>query len=444
MGFHRFRFAVQIASALALAATFLIPSRVSAQVTATLVRQFVASDGAATDSFGGRLAISGDRIAIAAASANVGANTDQGAVYVFSTDGQFQTKLVSDDGAPRDQFGASVALSQNRALVGANLAPVGGDFGKAYLFDTTTGQQLLTLSAPIVGDTGNFGWASAISGDSLFVSAIGRDNFQGAVYRFDASNGQNLATYTPDDASLFDTKSFGSAIAVEGGLALFGANQADIGGNSNQGAAYLFDTQTGQQLRKIIADDGARDDFFGGNLALTGNLALVSVPLADINGNTNQGAVYLFDVATGRQLRKLTASGGTALTRFGQSVAVSGDYALIGASGEDGNQGAAYLFNLLTGQEMARLTVPDRAPNDAFGSAVAFSDNVAIVGARGKALNGNVGQGTAYQFLITPAASAPEPMTLAFLLPFPLAFVRRFASARALARQITINWRDGM
>ena len=102
--------------------------------------------------------------------------------------------------------------------------------------------------------------------------------------------------------------------------------------------------------QKIIAPDGASGDYFGLSVALDGNYALIGSYLDDDNG-TNSGSAYLFDTTTGNFLQKLTAPDGANSDNFGRSVALNGNYALIGSRFDDDNgtnSGSAYLFALET------------------------------------------------------------------------------------------------
>jgi len=133
---------------------------------------------------------------------------------------------------------------------------------------------------------------------------------------------------------------------------------------SSRGAAYLFDTTTGAQTQKLIAEDGERFDYFGHSVALSGDRALVGAYRWAGEENTEplQGAAYVFDTTTGAQT-KLTAQDGEGGDffedgdEFGSSVALSGDGALVGAYLWDGegntesDRGAAYLFDTTTGAQ---------------------------------------------------------------------------------------------
>jgi len=140
--------------------------------------------------------------------------------------------------------------------------------------------------------------------------------------------------------------------------------------------AQFFDQET-----KLTASDAAVFDVFGISVSISGNTALVGASGDDDRG-FRTGSAYLFDITTGNQLAKLTASDATADDRFGKSVAISGNTALVGVSGDDDagrSSGSAYLFDVTTGNQLAKLTASDAAANDAFGISVSISGNTALV-----------------------------------------------------------------
>ncbi len=325
-------------------------------------------------------------------------------------------KLTAADTTSRDNFGWSVAISGNAALVGAPYDDdAGRSSGSAYLFDVTTGSQLLKLIASdaTLGDI--FGWSVAISGNTALVGAHGDDDngsSSGSAYLFDVTTGSQLAKLTVSDAAADDR--FGASVAISGNTALVGAYGDDDGGERS-GSAYLFDVTTGEQLAKLTAADAAAYDQFGWAVAISGNTALVGAWGNDDAGD-RAGSAYLFDITTGEQLAKLTASDAAAGDDFGCSVAISDGTALVGAYGDDDGgigSGSAYLFDAsdpLAPVQLHKLTVSNGSAFDQFGGSVAISGNTALVGAYSD--DDDAGDsGSAYLF-----STVPEPDTLALLL----------------------------
>jgi len=190
-----------------------------------------------------------------------------------------------------------------------------------------------------------------------------------------------------DDAERDDY--FGSAVAVSGGTALVGA-YGDSHASHAAGSAYLFDVATGQQLFKLTASDAEQHDAFGRSIGISGTTAILGAYRNDLNGPHNAlgseaGAAYLFDTTTGAQRTKLNADDAMSNDGFGISVAISGNTAIVGAYGDDNDglasSGSAYLFDVYTGAQLAKLTADDAEAWDNFGEAVAISGTTAIVGA---------------------------------------------------------------
>ena len=354
----------------------------------TTETKIVASDATEGDDFGVSVAISGNT-ALVGATGNDDAGGSSGSAYLFDiTTGNQLTKLTASDAATGDSFGTSVALSGNTALVGAS----GND--SAYLFDITTGNQLTKLTASDAATGDRFGWSAAISDNTALVGATRNDD-AGSAYLFDITTGNQLTKLTASDAAAGDE--FGWSMAVSGNTALVGAL-----GNDDAGSAYLFDIATGNQLAKLTASDAATGDRFGYSVAISDNIALVGATHNDDAG-FDSGSAYLFDITTGNQLAKLTASDAAAGDEFGWSVAISGNTALVGAFGDDHAgfaSGSAYLFDITTGNQLAKLTASDATAFNYFGEAVAISGTTVLVGAGGDY------SGSAYLYEIVPEPSS--------------------------------------
>jgi hypothetical protein len=350
--------------------------------------KFSSVDVRREDGFGGGVSISGN-IALISSS---GDDDRSGSAYLFDlTTGEQLHKLTADDAQPDHGFG-SVAISGNTALVGAmNDYQAGFKAGAAYLFDVNTGEQLFKLMAADA-EIGDQLGTVAISGSTALVGSFFDDAGTGSAYVFDATSGEQRFKLVADDREAGDQ--FGFSISISGNTALVGAPSDD---DFNSGSAYLFDVTTGRQLHKLVPLDIAEFDSFGWSVSISGNTALVGSRLDDDGGN-NTGSAYLFDVTTGKQLHKLTAADVEADDEFGGSVAISGNIALISSSDDDAgnNSGAAYLFDVTTGQQLHKLTADDARPDHGFGS-VAISGKIALIGASGDDERGS-NSGAAYLF----------------------------------------------
>jgi len=346
--------------------------------------KLLASDRAWYDNFGFSVAVSGNTVVIGAQDDDDN-GLDSGSAYVFDiTTGNQLFKLLPSDGGVEDKFGYSVAVSGNIAVIGAWFDDDNGiDSGSAYVFDITTGNQLFKLLPSDGGEGDEFGRSVAISGEFAVIGAW-RDNdngfLSGSAYVFDVTTGQQLFKLLPSDGADYDY--FGGSVSLSGNLAVIGAARDDDNGSSS-GSTYVFDITTGQQLFKLLASDGAADDWFGDSVAVNGNLAVIGAFWDDDNGSSS-GSAYVFDITTGQQLFKLLASDGAADDWFGDSVALSGNLAVIGANGDDDNgstSGSAYAFDITTGQQLFKLLPSDGRGGDNFGNSVALSGNLAVIGA---------------------------------------------------------------
>jgi hypothetical protein len=362
--------------------------------------KLIASDGASSDNFGVSVAING-WIAIVGAHLDDDNGPTSGSAYLYNTTtGNQRAKLLASDGAQTDHFGFSVAISGGTAIVGAYRdGDNGGWSGSAYLFDTTTGNQIAKLLASDGHGADEFGYSVAISGGTAIVGAhYDGDNgyASGSAYLFDTTTGTQIAKLLPSDGAAWDW--FGRSVAISGGTAIVGAH-GDGDNDTSFGSAYLFDTATGNQIAKLLATDGAAWDTFGTSVAISGGTAIVGARYDGDNGS-NSGSAYLFDTTTGNQIAKLLPSDGAADDRFGTSVAISGGTAIVGAvwDAPAGSQsGSAYLFDTTTGTQIAKLLASDGAAGDKFGNSVAISGGTAIVGAYGDDDNGS-NSGSAYLF----------------------------------------------
>ncbi len=315
-----------------------------------------------------------------------------------------ETKITAVDAAANDFFGRSVAISGNTAIVGAYGNDDGGNAsGSAYLFDVTTGSQLAKLTASDAATLDRFGYSVANSGNTAIVGAYTDDHGSvdsGSAYLFDVTTGNLITKLTASDAA--ESDKFGWSVAISGNTAIVGAYFDEDGGRES-GSAYLFDVTTGNQLAKLNASDAAELDRFGYSVAIDGNIALVGARGLGLGGSASNihGSAYLFDVTTGNQLAKLDALDvPSTYSEFGYSVAISGNTALVGARGGSntaGATGSAYLFDVTTGNQFAKLIASDGATNDRFGRAVAISGNTVIVGAYGDDDDG-FSSGSAYLF----------------------------------------------
>ncbi|MBN2477231.1 MAG: tandem-95 repeat protein [Pirellulales bacterium] len=293
-----------------------------------------------------------------------------------------------------DQFGRSLAAVGDNVLIGAYLDDtLGEDTGAAYLLDGTTGQVLQTFLDPTPADDDRFGRSVAALGGNVLIGAYGGS---GAVYLFDGSTGALLQTFLNPTPAYNDQ--FGRSVAAVGENVLVGARFDDTG-EVDAGAAYLFDTSTGQLLQTFFHPSPEENDQFGYCVAALGNDVLVGARYDD-TGADDAGVVYHFDASTGELLQTFCNPMPAAGDAFGRSVAAVEGNVLVGARFDDAraeDAGAAYLFDGATGELLQTFFSPAPTVAGEFGYCVAAAGRHVLVGARADVL-GAPGAGAAYLF----------------------------------------------
>lgn len=371
--------------------------------------RLTASDREAGDRFGSSVNLHGNTALVGATKAN----SLTGAVYRFDADtGAEVAKWTPTGGQTDDRFGFSIDQTETVAIVGAySDNQAARNAGAAYVYDLSTNTQTHKLIGSDTAEADFFGYSVAVDGNRALVGAYRDDDdgtSSGSAYLFDTTTGAQLSKITASDAAAEDW--FGIQSAMQGNRALIGA----AGDSSEAGAAYLFDVQTGDELMKLVADDADAGARFGQFLAMDGDLALIGA-YGDDEFGAEAGAAYLFDLVTGDQLFKFTASDAAAGDRFGTSVELDGNIAVISAYRDDEAVGAAYLFDLTTGEEIEKLVAFDGSTSDQFGRSVSIYGDQVIIGADyDDALAGSV-------YLHT----VPEPTSLATLFMGGVALVSR-------------------
>lgn len=369
--------------------------------------------------------------------------------FVFSTNAQNfnYTKKITPPNTDSsrvigDNFGNSVALSGNYAIIGAplqNYDSIGANninnAGAAYIWEVnnTTGawgmRKKLSPSGTNSRDSFNFfGGSVAISGDYCIVGSRGHGydstgaNFlseAGAAYIWERNSvgaWTQVKKLAPPDRASNDF--FGHSVAISGNFAIVGAFQQDMdsaGGNYklNAGAVYIYERVNGIWgfTKKLTPPniDSARvgGDNFGVSVAISGNYVVVGAFLQDwdsTGGNFKgvAGATYVFERTNGLwgYAKKLTPpnsdSARVSGDQFGNSVSIDGTTILVGAHQQDYDStggdyeqlvGAAYIFERINGAwgYTKKLTPPDadsaRVATDQFGNSVSISVNSILIGA---------------------------------------------------------------
>jgi protocatechuate 3,4-dioxygenase beta subunit len=252
----------------------------------------------------------------------------------------------------------------------------------------------LTLQDPVNATNDQFGVAVAVSATNVLVGSSGASD--GVAYLYGTS-GQLLETYQDPNAAAGD--GFGQAVALSGSNVAVGAAV----GATGAGAVYLFTTfpafstfpsissTTFQRpIQTFVDPDANAGDDFGASVAIWGDYVLVGAP------GDGPGAAYLFTTSSPTPLVTYTDASGNTFD-FGESVAGADSNLLVGARGGPNayTGGAAFLFsttpahpnNPLPRQTFtdpnASATDPNAGAGDGFGHSVALAGDNVLVGAYG-------------------------------------------------------------
>jgi hypothetical protein len=425
--------------------------------------ELTASNGAASDELGTSVAISGSTIVAGAPLRTVGANADQGLVYVFTepasggwTNATQTAELTASDATATDEFGAAVAISGSTIVVGT---PFRNNYrGAAWVYTEPAGgwvgtptnpmTQTAELSATNGGTGDDFGNSVGVSGSTIVVGAqgqaVGSNNYQGAAYEYTEPAGgwsgttTQTAELTASDGAANDN--LGNAVAVSGSTIVAGSPA----GQGGTGSAYVYTEPTGgwsgsttnplHQTAELAASDGAFNDVFGSAIAVSGSTIAVGAR----SHNNGAGAVYVYSKPSAGwsgtsanpmpQTAELSASDGAGASGFifngdslGDSVAVSLSGSTIvagapdhGASGSE--QGAVYMFTEPAGgwadeTEAGELTASDGAAGDYLGSTVGISGSTIVTSSPVHTVGSNASQGAAYTFQ-DPVTASTVTLTL--------------------------------
>ncbi len=274
--------------------------------------KLLAIDGAAFDYLGYPTSLSGDR-ALVGAIGDDDLGPDTGAAYVFErqSNGVWiqAAKLLASDGGGYDYFASSVSLVGDRALVGAiGDDDLGPDTGAAYVFERQSNgmwTQTAKLLASDGGGLDNFGLSVSLSGDQALVGAPYDDDLgpdTGAAYVFERQSGgswiETKKLLASDGGGL---DNFGLSVSLSGSQALVGSPLDDDSG-IDAGAVYLFEQPPGGawvEIAKLLATgEGAPSDWLGYSVSLSGNQALAGAVFDDDTG-LDAGAAYVFTPSVG-------------------------------------------------------------------------------------------------------------------------------------------------
>lgn len=297
-------------------AVYVFTKPASGWSDATQTAELTASDGEAGQGLGWSVAVSGETVV--AGAPGVERFEAPGAAYVFTkpasgwTNATQTAELASSDGEPEDGFGTSVAASGETIVAGAPHHEVGANSeqGAAYVFRkpfsgwaNATETAELTASDGAGGDM--LGWSVATSGETVVAGAlhhqVGANPSQGAAYIYTMptsgwANATQTAELIASDGAAEDF--LGGSVAISGDTVVAGA----IGHRTSatgQGAAYVFTMPTlgwtnATQTDELQAPEGAPESYLGFWVAIAGATIVAGAPGQTVGSNERQGLAYAF------------------------------------------------------------------------------------------------------------------------------------------------------
>ncbi len=326
--------------------------------------------------------------------------------------------LTAIDPLEGESYGASVAISGDVAAVGAPHP------GALFIYRRLGGEWVVKHGVVREGpcdpcDTTLYGISVAAEGNDV-LAGIPQSRLHGEGggsvrvlhFRDGLWRGYRISPPSPQTGS-----SFGYSVAISGGVALIGAPFYALD-DEPRGAAFLFelgDGPCGSVPTTFVGaiggdrnDSGGSLDRFGWSVAIDGDLAVVGAPFENVGlepAETRQGAVYVFrrdGVAWIREAKLTHRAPGS--VGFGTSVAVQGDVVVVGVPGMDEplpDTGAVIVYRRAGGTWLleAQLESPEPKAGAQFGHSVSVDGEIIAVGAPAPGpLSSNPGSGSVTVF----------------------------------------------
>lgn len=330
-----------------------------------------ASDALPFDGLGYGLAVDSNRMLVGArGSDSVALNAGVLYSYTRGSAGWTQlSKVIFPQALANDQVGTALAVSGTVAVAGA---PNRGSSGAVFALKFDGGAWFPTgeLSDATASSDARFGSAVAASPSMIAVGAHGSSEGiawgVGRVLVFDRVGAQWIAGQTIRAPYLDPGDQFGFAVALDGEWLAVSAPGDDDNDTINAGAVYLYRLVGGvfSLAHKVRALTPRAEDSFGYALSLKGNTLVIGAPRRD-DAASNAGAAYVFQISTDgasvAHLRTLLPPAGSVEAEFGFSVSTDGTGVVVGAPGMNTGEslgGAAWLYLDSTATSTAVLMLP--------------------------------------------------------------------------------------
>jgi len=255
------------------------------------------------ESFGWSVAIDGNRIVVGAPrddGANIGSTDEKGAAYIYDLVGGVwqETKIVATNGGDYDNFGWDVDIAGNRVIVGAPKYVLSVNCeGSVYIYDLMGGtwQESIELVASDGSCLDEFGYAICLadSGNRIvsgapasFTSSVAPT---GSIYIYDFVSVNNWSETKIVSSDITSNDDFGWAVDLDGDKLVTGTLNAD--------KTYLYQLSGSTWNETILTafDDNANNDRFGSAVAIDGGTVLIGADWHDNINSTNAGSIYVYD-----------------------------------------------------------------------------------------------------------------------------------------------------
>ena len=381
-------------------AIFTVEDASAQTITANPQQKIIPSDITKGDNFGWSVATHGDTMV-------VGAHNDgPGSVYVYTKDDAVNTtwtqtqKIVAPNSTADNRFGESIAIHGDVMIVGVPRDDHNNhkNAGAVYIYtkdntDTWTQTQKIVVSDSANED--NFGWSVAINADTAVIGVPNDDDTRknsGSAYIYTKNSNDDSWIQTQKIVASKEHVSrgdnFGWSVAINSDAIIVGAYHDNDNGK-NSGAAYIYtkdNTDTWTQTQKIVALDGAAGDNFGETVTINDHDTILVGSSQDDDHGSDSGSVYIY-TKNGNiwsQSQKIIALDGTQNDRFGSAVTINDDNTmiLVGApfNSDDikNNMGAVYMYTKNDNNTWTlsqNITAPDGESGDRFGLSVAIHDD---------------------------------------------------------------------
>ncbi len=270
-------------------------------------QRLTASDAAARAFFGYSVSVSGDTAVVGARNADCAAGFRCGSAYVFRFNGTSwvqEQKLTASDAAAQALFGFSVSVSGDTVAVGAEADNCVAGFacGSAYVFrfDGVSWVEEQKLTASDAAQLDQFGFSVSVSGETAVIGALldacdtGTRCGSAYVFRFNGTSWVEEQKLTASDVAAGD--GFGGSVSLIGNTVVVGASGNDCSAGDNCGSAYVFrfNGSSWDEEQKLTASDVAAGDRFGFPVSLSGDTVVIGAYRDSCAPGGDCRAAYVF------------------------------------------------------------------------------------------------------------------------------------------------------